>query len=73
VAGNVEHAQFDLRAGADDLVAFANRMVDAGDGLVRRAIDRHRRLGQQFGHAADVVRVVMGDQDGGRVRPSSAR
>jgi hypothetical protein len=55
-----------------DHVAFANRMVDAGDGLVRRAIDRHRRLGQQFGHA-DVVRVVMGDQDGGRVRPSSAR
>ncbi len=63
VAGNVDHLERHVGSGHEDTVAVANRVVDAVDVLAAGTPDRGRPGGEEVSEPADVVAVVVGDQD----------
>lgn len=59
MSGDVEHIECQLELRYGELVAFAQWMGNLRNRFAARAVNRHRKLLQQFGYAADMVSMVM--------------
>ena len=65
MAGHIEHVELESERVEADAIAAVQAMGQCRDMFLRRAIHRHVVMRQQFLHAADMVAVMVGTEDGG--------
>lgn len=70
VAGNGHDLEANLWRGQFDPVAVAYLMGGFADAYIDRCIYRHGMLREQSGHTADVIVMVMGQQDRAQLQPT---
>ena len=63
VSGYVECGEAQSQLSNLDLIAFAERVGERGDGLTARAIDGNGTMREQIGDAADMVGGVVRGED----------
>ena len=68
VAGNVEHGKCQAKRVYRHLIALGQRMGEARDVLVARAIHGYVAVRSQVRHSTHMVGMVMGGQDGDQLQ-----
>src|SRR4030067_570036 len=68
VSRRVDHSETCPQFRDSDLITFGNGMAYAVNMLAGRTIHRHLIMGQNFPDAADMVAMMMGNQDRDRLQ-----
>ena len=64
MAGDVEYVEIESEFGQCDVITAGHRLRGAGDVFERRGNDGHGVSSRQFGDAAGVIAMMVGDEDG---------
>ena len=65
VARDIEHVEFEAEFGNTNMIAILEPVREGGDALARRAVHRDGIMFQNIRHAAHVIAVMVGAEDGG--------
>ena len=65
MAGYIEHVEFQPECIETYMIAAVQALGQGRNAFLRRAVHRHVVMRQQFLHAADMVAVMVGAEDGG--------
>ena len=64
VTRDIERVELQIEFGQRDAIAFLERVRQAGNALARRAVHRDGIMPENILHAAHVIAVMMGAEDG---------
>jgi len=68
MAGRGDDLEVDTEFGDRHVFPAQQGMGPAGNGFIARCVDRNGMAGQEFADAADMVGMVVGNQNGDRVK-----